>query len=265
MQNLIQRSISAVVFVALFLFTIIFSSKTYLGLILVFALICLWEFSKIINLKNIIPYILLPIPTLYFSYIALNSTILFFLVITLISSVVLLYYLFTLKVFPIKKHIHKLILCVQYIILPFTFLALLPFVNGIYTPKLIISVIVLIWTNDSFAYLVGRKIGKNKLFKSVSPKKTIEGFIGGLVFSVLVSIIIGSFVNIFSLLNWVIIAIIVSSFGTLGDLIESKFKRQANIKDSGKIMPGHGGLLDRLDSLYFLAPFLYFYIHFLIN
>jgi phosphatidate cytidylyltransferase len=130
-----------------------------------------------------------------------------------------------------------------------------------------ISVLVLIWVNDSFAFIVGKNFGKRKLFVSVSPKKTIEGFIGGFICALITAYII-SISNLnsvdFSLTNWFIIAAIVSIIGTIGDLVESKLKRQANIKDSGTIMPGHGGILDRLDSLLFAAPFVYLYINFII-
>ena len=112
--------------------------------------------------------------------------------------------------------------------------------------------------------MVGKNIGKRKLFSSVSPKKTIEGFIGGLVFSLIVAYLIALQTALFSILNWLIIGAMISIIGTIGDLMESKFKRQANIKDSGNIMPGHGGLLDRLDSLLFAAPFVYLYINHLI-
>ena len=111
---------------------------------------------------------------------------------------------------------------------------------------------------------MGKNLGKRKLFQSVSPKKTIEGFVGGLVFSIIASFIITKYNEDFSALNWMIIAAIVSFIGTIGDLVESKFKRQANVKDSGTIMPGHGGVLDRLDSLLFAAPFVYLYINFII-
>jgi len=127
-----------------------------------------------------------------------------------------------------------------------------------------ISILSIIWVNDSFAFLIGKNFGKNKLFPSVSPKKTIEGLLGGLVFSLLTGLLISKINADFSLLNWLIIAVIVSLVGTIGDLVESKFKRQANIKDSGNIMPGHGGVLDRLDSLLFVAPFVYLYINFII-
>mgnify|MGYP003387074849 FL=1 len=123
---------------------------------------------------------------------------------------------------------------------------------------------ILIWINDSFAYLVGKNFGRRKLFESVSPKKTIEGFLGGLSFSIGTGYLISHYVQDYSTQNWIIIAMIVSVIGTIGDLVESKFKRQANIKDSGNIMPGHGGILDRLDSLLFVAPFVYLYINFII-
>ena len=127
-----------------------------------------------------------------------------------------------------------------------------------------ISILVLIWVNDSFAFIVGKNFGKTKLFVTVSPKKTVEGFIGGFAFSLIAAYFISTLNKDFSLTNWFIIAAIVSIIGTIGDLVESKLKRQANIKDSGTIMPGHGGILDRLDSLLFAAPFVYLYINFII-
>ena len=94
----------------------------------------------------------------------------------------------------------------------------------------------------------------------MSPKKTVEGFLGGLFFSCIASYFIAEYTETLNFTNWLILAIIVSVFGTIGDLIESKFKRQANVKDSGVIMPGHGGLLDRLDSIIFAAPFMFLFL-----
>ena len=100
----------------------------------------------------------------------------------------------------------------------------------------------------------------------MSPKKTIEGFFGGWIFSLVAAFIISKYhtqSNI-NLLDWTLLASIVAVLGTIGDLIESKFKRQANAKDSGTLIPGHGGFLDRLDSLYFVAPFVYLYLNYII-
>ncbi len=186
------------------------------------------------------------------------------LIITILSSLALIYQLFKKNEIVFSNDRSKLGLTVRYLVFSMSFLVLLPFYNGKYNRGLMICILVLIWVNDSFAFLVGKNIGKRKLFVSVSPKKTVEGFIGGVVFALIAAVIISKFNKDFTLLNWAFIAVIVSVIGTLGDLVESKFKRQANIKDSGTIMPGHGGILDRLDSLLFAAPFVYLYINFII-
>ena len=136
--------------------------------------------------------------------------------------------------------------------------------NGVYEQSVILTLIILIWVNDSFAFFVGKNLGRNKLFESVSPKKTLEGFFGGVLFSLITAFLLSYFCDFLSLTNLIVISLIASILGTAGDLVESKFKRQAHTKDSGNIMPGHGGILDRLDSLLFVAPFVYLYIHYLI-
>jgi len=158
----------------------------------------------------------------------------------------------------------KMGLTIRYIVFSFCFLILIPFQENQYKPEIILSILILIWTNDSFAFIVGKNLGKRKLFVSISPKKTIEGFFGGLIFSIATGSLISIYVSDYKFIDWIVIAVIVSVLGTIGDLIESKFKRQANIKDSGTIMPGHGGILDRFDSLLFVAPFVYLYINFII-
>ena len=100
-------------------------------------------------------------------------------------------------------------------------------------------------------------MGKNRLFPSISPKKTIEGFVGGLIFACIAGYIISLYEPIITAWQWLLLAIVIVVMGTLGDLLESKFKRVAEVKDSGAILPGHGGILDRLDSLVFAAPFAY--------
>lgn len=129
-----------------------------------------------------------------------------------------------------------------------------------YNSTIIFGIIFLIWANDTFAYLTGSLIGKHKLFERVSPGKTWEGSIGGAVFSLGVAFLISKWFTDVAMVHWLVIAGIVIVFGTIGDLVESMIKRHAGIKDSGNIMPGHGGVLDRFDSLLFVSPFVFFYI-----
>ena len=121
-------------------------------------------------------------------------------------------------------------------------------------PYLPLALIALIWTNDTMAYLSGSFIGKNPLMPTVSPKKTIEGTLGGIVFTVFLAWVGSRYMTDFSPAYWMALAFIASVIGTAGDLIESKLKRMAGVKDSGTLMPGHGGVLDRFDSLLLAAP-----------
>ena len=179
-----------------------------------------------------------------------------------IKCIIFLFYDSVQKISISSKYLYLL----GYITLPFLFIVKISFGTNSYNPKIIIGLFVLIWTNDTFAYLVGKSMGKHKLFERVSPKKTIEGFLGGMVFAAFAGFLISKLYiqpnpafSSKSILIWTIIALIVSVFGTIGDLIESKFKRIAGIKDSGSIMPGHGGILDRLDSVIFVAPIIFLF------
>jgi phosphatidate cytidylyltransferase len=117
-------------------------------------------------------------------------------------------------------------------------------------------VILLIWVNDTFAYFVGSRFGKHKLLPEVSPKKSIEGFVGGGVFAVLASFVLHYFYGYFDMIFYITAALIVFIIGTTGDLVESKLKRTYDLKDSGNALPGHGGFLDRFDSFLFSLPFI---------
>ncbi len=133
-------------------------------------------------------------------------------------------------------------------------------INDQFMPKIIIGIFILIWSNDTFAYLIGKNFGRTKLLERISPKKTVEGFLGGLVGSLLAGFVIFKYMDHYSLWEWLVLGIIAAIFGTIGDLIQSKFKRQAGVKDSGIIMPGHGGLYDRLDSIVYASPFMYAFL-----
>ncbi|HSV11493.1 MAG TPA: phosphatidate cytidylyltransferase [Hanamia sp.] len=120
------------------------------------------------------------------------------------------------------------------------------------------GIVFSIWINDTMAYIVGSFIGKTPL-SSISPKKTREGTIGGIILCVIVISLIGYFTKYYSVFDWIFISLFCAVFGTLGDLLESKLKRMANVKDSGSLMPGHGGFLDRFDSMLVAIPFVFVY------
>ena len=153
-----------------------------------------------------------------------------------------------------------------YIALPFSMLNVLAFEqapNGItyqYNMQLPLCVFVFLWLNDTGAYCSGSLFGKHKLFPRISPAKSWEGSVGGAILVMIVAAIIGYFSNTncqmsqLSIIGWVGLGLIVVVFGTWGDLVESLFKRTLGIKDSGKIMPGHGGMLDRFDSSLMAIP-----------
>jgi phosphatidate cytidylyltransferase len=187
------------------------------------------------------------------------------LVIALVVSIKCILFLFYDNIQKISTS-SKYLYLLGYIMLPFIFITKISFGINDYNPKIIIGLFILIWTNDTFAYIVGKSIGKNKLFERISPKKTIEGFLGGIIFAVFAGYLISKYYikarpefSEKSILIWVSIAVIVGVMGTIGDLIESKFKRIAGVKDSGAIMPGHGGILDRLDSVIFVAPIIFLF------
>ncbi len=141
-----------------------------------------------------------------------------------------------------------------YIALPMAMLNFAVIIDGKYQGLVMMGFLFLVWVQDSGAYLFGSMFGKNPLFKRISPKKTIEGFLGGAIAAIGVAFAISSVLGVLDLVDWLVLAAITIVFATLGDLIESLFKRNLQIKDSGTFLPGHGGFLDRFDALLFAIP-----------
>ena len=215
------------------------------------------EFCDLVKLTKRIAFPLTLLAYIAFSYFVQSQTIdLLIWVFTFVIAIKAMFFLFGTKESRLSIT-SKYLYLIGYIVFPFLLLTRLPLIDNYFNPKIIIGLFILIWINDTMAYVVGKSMGKRKLFERVSPKKTIEGFLGGLTFAVISSIFIAQYYILQPASIWVIIAIIVGILGTVGDLIESKFKRVAGVKDSGKIMPGHGGILDRLDSIIFVGPFVF--------
>lgn len=129
-----------------------------------------------------------------------------------------------------------------------------------FSPGIIVGFFLLIWANDTGAYLTGITIGKHRLMERISPKKSWEGFFGGMLMAALVSLLLSGWLGVVGKVHWLVIALIISIVGTYGDLVESMFKRSAGVKDSGSILPGHGGFLDRFDSAIISFPVVYLFI-----
>lgn len=125
-----------------------------------------------------------------------------------------------------------------------------------------LGIVLLVWANDTFAYFAGSLLGKHRIAPEISPKKSWEGFAGGLVFALVTAYVLSGFYFSLNPVQWMVVASLVVVFGTLGDFFESWLKRQAGVKDSGSLMPGHGGFLDRFDALIFCLPFVTIYLMF---
>jgi len=265
-NNFLKRTVTIILGVLLAFLTIFWKEFPFPIIIIIIALLGLKELYSIAQKRGYKPsYILGSILTLYFimirvydihcfNYYIENIFVTFFIILTFIFQL-------------FKKDFSKVLAEISITIFGSIYLGyFLSFIlkikdlpNGNYY---LISLLIVTWANDSGAYLVGTKFGKNKLFPRISPNKTIEGSIGGIIFSI---------AGTFALKNWLnltfnellFLGLIISIMAQLGDLFESVLKRGSGIKDSGNLIPGQGGILDCFDSLIFTAPVFYYYIIFL--
>ncbi|MBP1838958.1 phosphatidate cytidylyltransferase [Formosa algae] len=269
MKEILTRAIFGFIYVALLIGSL-YNEHAVTVLFFIFGLISIGEFKKLIDTRTFTPYIIFTILYFVFGYWHMvspkldgfNEATQILLVLSIFVNLFLIKDLFSKRAIPLFKF-KRFLLTSFYLSSSFVFLLLIARFGNEYLPSIILGSFILVWVNDTFAFIVGKNFGRQKLFEKISPKKTVEGFIGGLFFSCVASYFIATFTQTLGFNQWLILAIIVSVFGTLGDLVESKFKRQVNVKDSGVIMPGHGGLLDRLDSIIFAAPFIYLFLRIL--
>jgi len=270
MNGLMTRVITAIVFVIVMLAGLYTNSYTYAILFTIISAACLWEYfimtlpmtdpyngkRKIWGmLIGMLPYLI----TLSYQlklFGASSSSI-------WIASLLFMPLLFFIFIYELStrsekpfEHIGAILLGFIYIGIPFAMLNFIAFYENSYHPNIILVMLLLTWTNDTAAYLIGSQIGKTPLLPRISPKKTWEGTTGGIVFTFVVALVL-SIWPIFGLerLQFIILAAIIILFGSIGDLVESMLKRSSKVKDTGSLLPGHGGLLDRFDAFIFLIPF----------
>ncbi len=262
MKNLILRSISGAIYVALIVGSILLADGVFFPVICsLFALVGVWEFQKmtlddffhapLTLLVDVIIAMLLPLSILlsyffygpFFAYMALAVLVMTRMVMALYSR----------QTDPVRRFAYSAASWI-YIGLALLFACIVMTESR----AVVMLMFVMIWLNDTGAFLVGCSIGRHRLFPRLSPKKSWEGFFGGMVFcvaaGVLAPVIFGESFRYYSPICLGLLGVVVSVMSTWGDLFESMIKRHAGVKDSGKLIPGHGGILDRIDSLLFVAP-----------
>lgn len=247
-----QRVITGIIFGLVVLGLLLFSEETRLVLLVLVPLLSFWEFTRLTEFKPL-DYLISLIIILAFSALCYYTgetyrTALIFGLVAINS--LLLINLFT-GFLNFKKT--KVILGTAYIVLPFILAVFFEWQVPVY---ILFSAMVLIWVSDSAAYFVGSQLGKRKLFPSISPKKTWEGLWGACMISLLAAFVLHSYFQEGTWRAWVCIGLVVWGLGAIGDLIASQFKRYFSVKDSGSLLPGHGGFYDRFDAFIFILPFL---------
>jgi len=281
-KNLIQRTISGIVYVAIIILCstplgaqlinsiapgLAKQQYLYHGLMSLLLIVGTWECVKVMKFGNgyekwvvfpLVIFIFYMLSKRYFSHdFFFDFRLSEILALALIGIAVV-----TLFKYPSELYFDsgKLIFTVIYVALPFSFALGLPKFSS-YNENFSLEVLflfILIWSSDTFAYLVGKFFGKHKMAPKISPKKTWEGYAGGVVLTLVLSYFIEHYQPELRG-NWMIVGFLVAAFAPLGDLVESQLKRNFGVKDSGNIIPGHGGVLDRLDSFIICVPVVYLY------
>jgi phosphatidate cytidylyltransferase len=262
LTELQQRIIAAAIGALIILGALAYNEWTYFVVFFFISMCALLEFYKLLGLDGNLPLrtfgtiVGLFLFTLTFFVEKYNfNHELYYLVFVLLSTA------FVIKLYSKRdekpfRNVAFTYLGIMYVAVPFALLNTAVFMKGVYSNHVIVGSLFLIWASDTGAYFAGRAFGKHKLFFRVSPKKTWEGSIGGTLLALVFAYLISFYCTDLILWQWLCIAIIIVVTGTYGDLVESLFKRSIHIKDSGDSIPGHGGFLDRFDSLLLSAPFI---------
>ena len=267
MKNFWQRILTGTIFIAIVLSSVWEGPVLFQVVFLLVSLLSLEEFYKLTTSATRQPNKVAGLVTGAVTYILMSVTAFSSIASTwevwILPSFALLFFaeLYRKKEEPFTN-IAFTVIGILYAVLPFALLNKIAAHDLSYDRGVLLGYFLLLWSSDSFAYVFGNLMGKHRLFERISPKKSWEGSIGGAVSTLGVAYLISTFQTQFSLINWLVIALIIVVTGTYGDLTESMLKRSLKVKDSGTILPGHGGLLDRFDGLFLSVPFVWAYIYF---
>lgn len=262
MKNVVQRTVSGIVYLVVIIGSLFLGQFTFAVLFLLLSLLALYEFYGMAAASGGAPFTIqgLIAGAMVFavSYLV-NSGVISreMLGLVLVIPVFLLLTALYSKREDVIRNTAVTFLGLVYIILPMSVMINLAFPDGAgheYTHRIVLGILSLVWINDTGAYLTGMTLGRHKLFPRISPKKSWEGAVGGGIITVVVSLWMVPLMGILMRTDWIVLSIIISVFGVYGDLTESLFKRSVDMKDSGSLMPGHGGILDRMDSVLFVMP-----------
>lgn len=274
MKNLIVRTLTGMVFVAVLVGAIVYRPSTFGFLFAVITALSVKEFCTVVNQREDVQInsLICTVSGVYlflaFFGFCSNITPSSVFIPYLLSIIYLLVSeLYLKRPNPINNWAYTM-MSQMYVALPFALLNVLAFQSNTnseysisYMGILPLSVFIFLWSSDSGAYCFGSMFGRHKLFPSISPNKSWEGSIGGGITALVVSVIIAQFSSALSLVEWMGLALTVVIFGTWGDLVESLLKRKLGIKDSGHVLPGHGGMLDRFDSAMLAIPAVCIYLY----
>ncbi len=268
MSNLVKRTITGVFIVILIIFSVVLSKYFFTGLFLIITILGLWEFYSLLEKVDINPNKTLGTIAGAFLFISNASVALHIAPVEiLLVNFLLVFLVFLVELYrnipnPFTN-VAFTFFGLLYVAVPFALLNYFPnpaLKTDVYNPSIVLGFFFLIWVNESGAYIVGTAMGKHRLFERISPKKTWEGTSGGGVLCLITAWILGMYFEEISVLNWFIIGGLVVVLSTYGDLFESMLKRSINTKDSGTILPGHGGILDRFDGFIMATPFVFVYL-----
>ena len=268
-KDLLKRAITGFVFLVVLISAILWNAYSLTFLFFVVLIIGVAETNRMISVPSIHPQLLLSGILAKLIYLLPVGYLLGFYEIKWVFLVLIVIILIPIN--ELYRNIKNPMANISYSLLPAFYLGLplaalvsIAWHNGVYNPYLVLGLFIVIWVYDTGAYLVGTLFGKHKLFERISPKKTWEGAIGGGLIAVLTAtFILSKYLPHLSVLQWTIAAVLIVVFGTFGDLSESLLKRSAGVKDSGNILPGHGGILDRFDSALTASVVFWLYLQYI--